>query len=259
VNVAPRISFLCCAEVHQSVARHRHTRRRGINSLVLTSGWWVLAPKATSERTRKPSRQESHQSRSRRKQLEHVQVARPACGRACSPTRSRNDYTRHRHSSTHSRASNQRSIHSTASPFAILYNEYRQQPPTAGLRGQNSLQVACEEPKSVRSTGRSCTVTILPRKATAGKQRRQCRSYHTQDHSTARLSISRLELANAQSGTTLHSRTAESSAGTNKHPFVHAIAEPNRQPRDFAPQALTRTGLLSRMHQPAPFDTCGTT
>lgn len=134
VNVAPRrISFLCCAGVHQSVARHRHTRWRGINSLVLTSVWWVLAPKATSERTRKPSRQASHQSRSRRKQLEHIQVARPACGRAYSPTRSRNDYTRHRHSSTHPRALNQRSIHSTASPSAISYNEHRQQPPTAGL------------------------------------------------------------------------------------------------------------------------------
>ena len=132
-NGASWISFLCCAEVHQSVARHRHTRRRGINSLVLTSGWWVLAPKATSERTRKPSRQASHQSRSRRKQLEHIQVARPACGRAYSPTRSRNDYTRHRHSSTHPRALNQQSIHSTASPSAISYNEHRQQPPTAGL------------------------------------------------------------------------------------------------------------------------------
>lgn len=163
MNVAPRISFLCCAEVHQSVARQRHTRRRGINSLVLTSRWLVLAPKATSERTRKPSRQECRQSRPRRSQPELIQVARPACGRAHSPARSRNDYTRHRHSSTLPRALNQRSIYSTASPFAISYNEHRQQSSTAGLRGQNALQViTCEESKSVRSPGRSCTITILP-------------------------------------------------------------------------------------------------
>lgn len=133
LNVTPRISFLCCGSAHQSVARHRHTRRRGINSLVLTSRWWVLAPNATSVQSSEATEQESHQSRSRRKPLERVQIKGPACGRAHSPTRSRNDYTRHRHSSTHPRTLNQQRSIYTASPFAILYYEQCQQPPTAGL------------------------------------------------------------------------------------------------------------------------------
>jgi hypothetical protein len=135
LDVTPRvISFLCCGEVHQSVARHRHTRRWGINSLVLTSRWWVLAPNATSVQTSKASRQESHQFRSRRKPLERVPIEGPACGRAHSPTRSRNDYTRHQHSSTHSRTLNHKRSIYTASPFAILlYDEHCQQPLTAGL------------------------------------------------------------------------------------------------------------------------------
>jgi hypothetical protein len=48
LDVASRISFLCCAEVHQSVAGSGIRAGGGINSLVLTSRWWVLAPNATS-------------------------------------------------------------------------------------------------------------------------------------------------------------------------------------------------------------------